>query len=126
MFNGKPILIVEDDVLIGLDLADTVEDNDGKVVGPITTVREALEMLGSVPIAAAIIDVQLSDRDVTPLALRLAEAGVPFVIHTGTGAPRAVVEVIPDVAIVMKPAAPAVVARQLAAEIGKGTDISGP
>lgn len=119
MFEEKLILIVEDDTLIALDLAVTVEENNGRVIGPLPTVQRTMELLDTHPIAAAILDVQLHDRDVTPLALRLAEADIPFIFHTGTGAPEALAEIRPDVPVIMKPANPRDVVQLLRTEIDR-------
>jgi ActR/RegA family two-component response regulator len=98
----KPrILIVEDEALIALDLACAVEDHDGEVIG---SVAEALALLEMVPVAGAVLDANLRDGVVTPLARRLLDRGVPFVIHTGTGLPADLVETPVVLPVVMKPA----------------------
>jgi len=111
LFDQLPILIVEDELLIALALADAVEECAGTVVGPVATVAEALALMDTRSIAAAVLDAQLVDRDVTPVALRLFEQGVPFVIHTGTGLPVELAALLPNVPVAMKPLkAPIVVA----------------
>ncbi len=101
----KPrILIVEDEALIALDLACAVEDHDGEVIGPVASVAEALALLEMVPVAGAVLDANLRDGVVTPLARRLLDRGVPFVIHTGTGLPADLVETPVVLPVVMKPA----------------------
>ncbi len=126
MLQGKCILIVEDDPILAMDLVDQVEQCEGIVIGPVPTVHDALEILDhaalgtSQPaIAAAILDVQLRDRDVTPVALRLSEAGVPFVVHTGTGPPPVLTERLPDLPVVMKPAPASEVVERLLREIAR-------
>jgi len=59
--------------------------------------------LGSEAVAAAILDANLLDRDVTPLALELIDKAVPFIIHTGTGLPDALAAQFPHLPVVMKP-----------------------
>ena len=80
MFAEKLVLIVEDDAYIALDLAGAVEDAHGQVAGPVACVRDALDVLETTHVDAAILDAQLCDRDVTPLAMLLKQRGVPFVI----------------------------------------------
>src|SRR4051812_26933871 len=80
MFANAPILIAEDNVYLALDLSNALEAMDGRVVGPVSTVSEALFLLDMQYIAAAIIDCTLADRDAAPLVWQLAERGVPFVI----------------------------------------------
>jgi DNA-binding NtrC family response regulator len=103
LFNHLPILIVEDEWLIASALADAVSDLDGAVVGPVATVGEALALLDNTPIAAAVLDALLADRDVTPVALRLFRQGIPFVLHSGTGPPRELAILMPRVPVAMKP-----------------------
>jgi DNA-binding NtrC family response regulator len=104
MLKGRTILIVEDEPLIALDLAELVESQGGQVVGPVPTVEEGLMLAGSSDAAGAILDANLEDCDVTQLALALIEKGTPFVIYTGTGLPDGLARMHPDLPVVMKPA----------------------
>ena len=113
MFGEKPILIVEDDAYLALDLAMAVEQLEGRVVGPVATVAEALVVLEASQIAAAILDVELADRDVAPVIVLLAERGVPFVVHTGTGLPSHLAELHPNVPVVRKPSKPTIILDRL-------------
>lgn len=104
MIKGRTILIVEDEPLVAIDLADLVECQGGTVVGPVSTVQEGLSLAGSCDAAGAILDANLEDSDVTQLALALIEQGTPFVIYTGSGLPEALARMHPDLPVVMKPA----------------------
>lgn len=104
MLDGLPILIVEDQPLIALELSEIVESFDGRVVGPITSVAEALIRVDQEQIAGAILDANLLDRDVTPLALQLIDRGTPVVIYTGTGLPDALARAHPELPMILKPA----------------------
>jgi ActR/RegA family two-component response regulator len=104
MLQGLPILIVEDDPFVAMDLAVAIENFDGRPVGPVASVAEGLRLVVAEPIEAAILDANLVDRDVTPLALLLIERSVPFVIHSGTGIPPELAKHHPDLVSVMKPA----------------------
>ena len=106
MLNGLPVLIVENEHMIALSLSLAIEDLHGIVIGPVTTVAEALEVLARQPVGAAILDASLDDRDVTPVALHLIERAVPFVIHSGTGVPDDLAAQHPDLPIIMKPRSP--------------------
>ncbi|WP_216360226.1 response regulator [Sphingobium yanoikuyae] len=57
------------------------------MIGPFDTVTRALETLDAVTIDAAIIDANLLDGIGTPLAQRLVQTGVPFLIYSRTGVP---------------------------------------
>src|SRR4051795_5052741 len=81
------ILIVEDQEIIALDLESAVEESNGQVIGPASTVREALKLLHTNEVDAAILDANLPDGDVTPVAEQLIVAGIPFLINTGVAVP---------------------------------------
>jgi DNA-binding response OmpR family regulator len=106
MLKGLSVLIVENEPLIALDLSDAVRGHDGIVIGPVPTVAEALAILAGQPVGAAILDGKLDDRDITPVAIRLIEQAVPFIIHTGTGLPAELAARHPDLPIVLKPRCP--------------------
>lgn len=74
------ILVVEDQVLIALDLAGTLEDEGYRVLGPAPTVAAALRLLGQERPDAAVLDMNLRGEMVTPVARLLQHMNVPFVI----------------------------------------------
>lgn len=115
--NGTPILIVEDELYIALDLAMAVEDACGKVVGPVGSVREALDLLASDAIAGAILDVNLRDGDVTPVVRALHELGIPLTIQTGVGLPANFRERYPDVPVHSKPMNAGILVNEIASLI---------
>ncbi len=114
MFDEARILIAEDDRRIARDLADSVEDAGGRVVGPVPTTAAALTLLETVPVDAAILDTALFDRDITPVALLLLSRNVPIIIYSGLGLPAALAERHPRVPLLMKPVPPSEVIMQLA------------
>jgi hypothetical protein len=103
MLRDKSILIVEDNCYLALDLSIAVEESNGRVIGPVGTVAEALALLEDEPIAAAVLGSQLADRDVTPVVTVLAATGVPFVIYTEAGLPPGVARSHPDSPLLLKP-----------------------
>lgn len=104
MLNGLAILIAEDQPLVALDLSQVVENFGGTVVGPVASVAEAMKCVAEHRVAGAILDANLIDRDVTPLAILLIARGTPFVLYTGTGLPDELAHAHPDLPIIMKPA----------------------
>jgi DNA-binding response OmpR family regulator len=74
LFSRTRILVVEDDPLTALDLAATVRDTGGTVIGPVASVEEALEILDAIEVDAAILDVNLSDG----CAFRRSRPGIPI------------------------------------------------
>ena len=74
------VLIVEDEFLIGLERAATLELNGFLAMGPVTSVDEALQFLQRERPDAVILDLNLRGRHATPVAKALRELGLPFVI----------------------------------------------
>ena len=81
---------VEDQAIIALDLESAVEESNGQVIGPASTVREALKLLHTNEVDAAILDANLPDGDVTPVAEQLIVVGLRGVAdrHGVRPAPR--------------------------------------
>ena len=119
MLNHRTVLVVEDEPLIAMSLSLAIEDAGGKVIGPVPAVGEAIALLASQEVASAILDANLIDRDITPLALLLASRRVPFVIYTAVGVPSELCVALPGVPVVMKPEAPDQVLSLLIDEIQK-------
>lgn len=107
MLDHKPILIVEDEPLVAHIIADEIESLDGHVVGPVATVAAALALLEEQPVEAAIMDANLADRDITPVALKLLADAVPFIIYSGRGLPPGLAQERDSITLVMKPGRPA-------------------
>ncbi len=111
------VFVAEDEPFIAFDLATTIEDAGGLVVGPAATVKEALALLENCPVDAAILDVNLGDRDICPVAELLLSRGVPVIFHTGLGVPEELSARFPDLIVHLKPLVPEQLIRQLAALI---------
>ena len=72
------VLIVEDQIMLGLELAAAVEDCGCEPVGPVSLVTTALPIALRESIDAALLDVYLIDQTVEPIADVLARRGIPF------------------------------------------------
>jgi CheY-like chemotaxis protein len=82
--QGRLILVVEDDFLIGYDFATSLEGLGAKVLGPVGSVDDALDLLlETVKVDAAVLDLNLGGELSYPVADALAERGIPFVFTTG-------------------------------------------
>ena len=101
--DQSAVLIVDDEPFIALDLAMTVEDAGGVVVGPAGSVREALALLEKNQVTAAILDVNLSDGDVSPIVEILMARGIPLVFQTGVGLPQSLKSRYPGLLVYAKP-----------------------
>lgn len=109
------ILICEDEPFVAIELALSVEEAGGRVVGPAGNVSEALRLLEEHEVHGAILDVNLSDGDVTPVAESLLERGVPLIVQSGVGVPQQLRQRYPDLIALSKP----VVAQSLVATIAQ-------
>lgn len=105
MLDGLTLLIAEDDPFAAAELNFAVDLMGGRVIGPVATVADAMDLLATQPVDAAIVDANLVDGAVTPLALLLHRRQIPFVIYTGSGLPAALAARHPDLPVVMKPTA---------------------
>lgn len=97
------ILIVEDEPLIAMMLEDFLDALGRELAGSADCVDAALLLIEQGNIDAAIMDVNLRAGELSwPIADRLAELGIPFVIATG-GAGDAIAEAHRDRPILSKP-----------------------
>jgi len=83
--GGRSILIVEDDSVLATDLAVLLTRAGCRAVLPTTSVAAALSTLVHYPVDAAVLDVNIQNEWVFPVAHSLAAAGVPFLFLTGYG-----------------------------------------
>ena len=83
MSEGRSILIVEDEPLIAMMLEDFLDSLGHKVRGTCDNVQCALDEVEKGGFDLAILDVNLKGESVWPVASRLREKNVPFVIATG-------------------------------------------
>jgi CheY-like chemotaxis protein len=114
LLDKSAILVVEDEPFIALDLAATVMDAGGEVVGPAGSVQEALALLDACAVDGAILDVNLSGRDSCPVAERLIASGVPLIFHTSRGLPLEFSARFPNLIVHLKPLIAEVLVPQLA------------
>ncbi|MGX7926351.1 response regulator [Tsuneonella sp. HG094] len=102
----QSVLVAEDEMIIGVDLCDTVQEAGFVVDGPYDTARSAIDSLEKHKPDLAILDVRLDDGEVYPLADRLIAANVPVIFHSGEVAPRDVTARYPDALALAKPCPP--------------------
>jgi DNA-binding NtrC family response regulator len=79
------VLLVEDEYFIAVEVVKALESEGIAAVGPTGSVKEALRMIESGPIDAAILDISLRSQPVYPLADELEARKVPYVFATGYG-----------------------------------------
>lgn len=79
------VMVVEDEALVALVLADQLAELGLSVVGPCSSVAEAKAVADEGDFEAAILDVNLGGELVYPVADLLSARGIPFVFVTGYG-----------------------------------------
>jgi len=80
--HGLSILVVADEPLIAMDIAQAFEAS-GAEMTTTNTLRHALILVENDGLSAAILDHALGDGDSSILYQRLRERGIPFLIYSG-------------------------------------------
>ena len=87
--TDRRVLVVEDEALIALLVAEALADAGAIVVGPAASVAEALALVelatANGGLDAAVLDLNLAGERVSPVADRLVALGIPVVFATGYG-----------------------------------------
>jgi CheY-like chemotaxis protein len=82
--EGRRLLVVEDEYFLAEDLARRIERAGARVVGPVGTVDDALDLIeGTQRLDGALLDINLRGEMAYPVADALHERGIPFVFTTG-------------------------------------------
>lgn len=82
-FEGHRVLLVEDEPLIGMLIADMLSSLGFAVLGPAARLEEALELAHGQEIDVAVLDLNLCGQTSLPVADALRARGVPFMFSTG-------------------------------------------
>jgi CheY-like chemotaxis protein len=103
-FDGRRILILEDEFLIAMDLEQICRDHGAADV----LIARTLDELGANPLEtfdfdAAVVDMRLSGTSTVDFARNLMASRVPFVFATGYADPEEMALLFPGVPIVTKP-----------------------
>ena len=81
--RGLRVLVVEDRMLVAMDIVALVQALGCVVLGPVGRVSQALPLARDEAFDAAILDVDLEDGTVDPVANELTRRRIPFVLATG-------------------------------------------
>ena len=82
MRERRRILVVEDDFLVATLLVEILESVGWQVVGPVAQLATALDAAATENFDAAVLDVNLGDQTVYPVAEVLDARRVPFAFVT--------------------------------------------
>jgi two-component SAPR family response regulator len=83
--TSRRILVIEDEMLIGMLLEDMLADLGHSVAGIISRVDDAMVAVKKDDFDIAILDVHLNGQAVFPVADLLVDMNKPFVFATGYG-----------------------------------------
>jgi CheY-like chemotaxis protein len=84
IFAGRSILIVEDEYFLADDLASEFARRGAEIIGPVGEITAALDLLQSgARIDGALLDINVRDETIYPLARGLRERRIPFLFTTG-------------------------------------------
>ena len=82
--EGRWILIVEDDCVTAMDLAETLSAAGAQVVGPAGTIDSAFELLSRrEQLDIALLDIEVEGSSVFGVADELVKRDIPIIFTTG-------------------------------------------
>ncbi len=80
---GGRILVVEDNALLAIELAQALEGAGFDVAGPALTVAQSMAQIEKSGCDAAVLDISLRGETSEPVARELRARGIPFITMTG-------------------------------------------
>jgi CheY-like chemotaxis protein len=84
---GCRVLLVEDEMLVAMSIEDALVEAGCGIVGPATTLQQALALLqNGAQFDVVVLDMNLDGQSGLPIADALAELAIPFVVLSGYGA----------------------------------------
>lgn len=100
---GRTILVADDEIIIALDIEDTLASAGARIAGPCLTLASALEMIDQQSITAAVLDISLGKDTSEPIVDLLAARGIPIAFCTGKMLPETLQQKVPDAPVLGKP-----------------------
>ena len=83
--SKRRVLVVEDEMLIGMLLEDMLTDMGHEVAAVVPRLKDALAAVERESFDLAVLDVHLHGESAFPVADALIAKGVPFIFATGYG-----------------------------------------
>ena len=102
--SGFRVLVIEDEAMTLLDIADLLSSAGATITGHATTTMSALYMAKSKDFDCAVMDVKLRDGDVLPAARIVRSRGKRIVFVTATPEMPELKTEWPDAEVLGKPA----------------------
>jgi PAS domain S-box-containing protein len=100
--TGKRFLVVEDEPLVALDVVAALENAGAEIAGQSGSTGEALNIIESTSLDAALLDANLRSQPVDEIAATLTRRNVPFLFVTGYG-PESLPQAFAKTAMIAKP-----------------------
>jgi DNA-binding response OmpR family regulator len=113
MPDGRRVLVVEDEFLAALTTIDFLESIGCEIVGPAARLAHALELARSEDLDAALLDINLADEMIWPVAKVLRRRNVPFLFLSAFYPLNGLPERFVNVPSLAKPLAPERLLRHL-------------
>jgi CheY-like chemotaxis protein len=101
---GFKVLVVEDEMLVAIDYCERLAEAGAEIVGPFTSVSQAMKCVDASQFDVAVLDYALSDETSDPLQIALERRHIPFVVITGY--PRVLVRRDARQKVLTKPISP--------------------
>lgn len=83
MYSAPHILVVDDEPLVSMLIADWLAELGYHVVGPVGKVRDAMQLIEEARLDGALLDVNLGTSDSFTLADAVRAKGIPLAFITG-------------------------------------------
>jgi PAS domain S-box-containing protein len=119
---GRRFLVVEDEPLVALDIEAGLENAGAEVVASTGSVKEALQIIESTELDAALLDGNLHGRPVGEIAAALTRRKVPFVFVTGYGR-EGLPQAFKQVSVLAKPFSPQQLIEAAAGLVERRSDV---
>ncbi|OYV99791.1 MAG: hypothetical protein B7Z58_17755 [Acidiphilium sp. 37-64-53] len=82
---GKRVMIVDDEPMVAMLLESALSDEDCIIIGPFDGVGSATEAAHGESLDFALLDVNVADGKIYPIAQVLESRGIPFLLLSGFG-----------------------------------------
>lgn len=114
----KRILLVEDNFLVGMRLADILQSLGYECVGPVPSVAEAVRLAMAEVWDGAVLDINIIGGSSEPVAVELDRRAVPYFFVTGYSSPLLISEALQTKVRLSKPVTEELLRETMTRQIG--------
>jgi DNA-binding response OmpR family regulator len=119
------VLVVEDEAIVAIDIADQLTEAGFQVVGPAPSVAKALKLIEHEGCDVAVLDVNLRDETAEPVARELRLRRTPFLFLSAVSRDQLPLG-FNEETLLAKPARPAVLVAAVQASIAESSGNGNP